>query len=92
MDDLTRHEIIDLPISDKEKNHTSRKRLGFYVFVSNYFQRFGLLNINEEKETLLELRVWDEHDDVENDELSLESTLTQPNDPDYWKAKVFEIM
>ena len=34
--DLSAHDIILLPLSDKERHHPSRSRLPFHVFLSHY--------------------------------------------------------
>ena len=68
-------EIIAIPITEKERNHESRQRHAYHIFVSMFFKKFKELNYDEKKETLQELRLWRYND---NGYESDDSVITQP--------------
>ena len=41
---LSKNEIINLPVSSKERAHHSRSRKGYHVFLSWYFGKYNLLS------------------------------------------------
>ena len=67
---LTADEIIELPLSTKEKSSKSRTRLGYHVFLSWYFGEFNALSEESKRFIVSEF--------VEDDEDSLDSTITPP--------------
>ena len=68
---LTVDQIIELPLSTKEKYSTSRSRLGYHVFISWYFGEFKALSEESKREIVAEF--------VEDDVQSLDSIATPPN-------------
>ena len=48
---LSKNEIINLPVSSKERAHHSRSRKGYHVFLSWYFGKYNLLS-KEDKHTM----------------------------------------
>ena len=68
---LTVDQIIELPLSTKEKYSTSRSRLGYHVFISWYFGEFKALSEESRREIVAEF--------VEDDVQSLDSIATPPN-------------
>lgn len=71
-------EIIQYPITQKERNHHKRNRRGYHVFLSLYFSRFGSLNEDRKRQILRELGIWN-MDGYESDE----SVMTPPS-PSSW--------
>ena len=55
MDVLTANEIVELPLNKKEKNHRSRTRLAFHVYLSRYFFDFKRRSINEQNAQIFEV-------------------------------------
>ena len=51
-------EIINLPISEKERNHHSRDRHAYHVYLSRFCKRYQSLNDREKREVLEQLGVW----------------------------------
>ena len=51
---LTVDQIIELPLSTKEKYSTSRSRLGYHVFISWYFGEFKALSEESRREIVAE--------------------------------------
>lgn len=47
MNNYTTDEILVLPMSVKERDHTSRSRQGWHVFISRYFYEFQQLPLQE---------------------------------------------
>ena len=68
---LTVDQIIELPLSTKEKYSTSRSCLGYHVFISWYFGEFKALSEESRREIVAEF--------VEDDVQSLDSIATPPN-------------
>ena len=68
---LTVDQIIELPLSTKEKYSTSRSRLGYHVFIPWYFGEFKALSEESRREIVAEF--------VEDDAQSLDSIATPPN-------------
>ena len=48
---LSKNEIINLPVSSKERAHHSRSRKGYHAFLSWYFGKYNLLS-KEDKHTM----------------------------------------
>ena len=68
---LTVDQIIELPLSTKEKCSTGRSRLGYYVFISWYFGEFKALSEESRREIFAEF--------FEDDAQSLDSLATPSN-------------
>ena len=51
-------EILSLSINGKERNHRSRKRHAYHVFLSRFCTKFSCLSYEEKKEKLKEMRLW----------------------------------
>ena len=60
MDDFntSSQQILALPLSEKERNHKSRTRQAYHVFLSAYFNKFSTLSNEEKKELLVDLQIW----------------------------------
>ena len=67
---LNADDILDLPLSTKEKSSTSRNRLGYHVFLSWYFGVFKAQTEEGKRAIVSEF--------VEDDEDSVDSTITPP--------------
>ena len=67
---LTVDQIIELPLSTKEKCSTSRSRLGYHVFLSWYFGELKALSEESRREIVGHF--------VEDDAQSLDSIATPP--------------
>ena len=70
------HHILSLALSEKERNHTSRDRHAYHVFLSSFCSKFKALEYNEKKRILVDVRVWQPDNDSDSKE---DSVLTQPN-------------
>ena len=51
-------DIPQLPITEKERNHHSRSRYAYHVFLSFYFMKYGELDRNGKVEFLTSVGVW----------------------------------
>ena len=69
----TREEVINLPLSEKEIQHQSRKRIGYHVYLSYYFKLFSELDIDLKRSVMIRYDIWDDDND---DDISIDSTLT----------------
>ena len=78
------NEIIQLPISDKERNHHSRQRRGYHVYLSSFCRKFSLLEYDEKREVLIDLKIW-RREDIESDDDSV-ITPRQPAPDEVMKA------
>ena len=71
----TANQIIKTPVNEKERNHPSRKRLGYHVYLSRYFEWFNSIpSTHTKKEIMRFYGIWKE----EEDDSSVDSVLTQP--------------
>ena len=61
-------EILSLPINRKERNHRSRKRRAYHVFLSRFCTKFSCLSYEEKKQKLKELRLWRVPNGYESDD------------------------
>ena len=68
----TPKEVINLPRSEKEAHHHSRKRLGYHVYLSYYFKLFSELDIDSKRSVMIEYGIWQQ----DEDDISIDSTLT----------------
>ena len=67
-------DITTLPVTAKEKAHTSRKRLGYHVYVSHSYSEFSTMTHEEKAELLVQYSVWPE--EFVEDDASFNSILT----------------
>ena len=68
------HNILSLPISEKERNHHSRNRRAYHVYLSQFFKEYNELNDDEKRAKLIELRVWRPPEGYDSDD----SVMTAP--------------
>ena len=52
-------DIVHLPLTEKERNHRSRSRYGYHVFLSFFFLKYGELDLQEKEEFLTAAGVWE---------------------------------
>ena len=77
MNELSSQEVVDLPLSEREKCHQSRTRRGFHVYLSRFFTDFYCLDEQEKAAALLEsMGVLQPEVDVGSDVDSIDSTDT----------------
>ena len=83
-------DVLNLPMSYKEKHHNSHDHLGYYVYLSHYFLRFKQLNNDGKCQVMIDNGVWGENA-VEDDNSSIDSVLTPqtPTSTDVMKAAGF---
>ena len=79
-------DIRQHPITDKERTHHSRNRIGYHVYLSAYFTYFTSLSYEEKKEILVKYRVWNREDDAFFEEDDSVFTPIQPRASDVMKA------
>ena len=82
-------DILQHPITEKERNHHSRNRIGYHVYVSAYFNYFTALSYEEKKEILVKYRVWNRDNeflDDSNEEDDSVFTAIQPRASDVIKV------
>ena len=72
-------DILALPISEKERNHRSRDRKGYHVYLSAFYFRYSEMNCDEKKEYLVEKRLMREEDMYESDADSTDTPIQPPN-------------
>ena len=53
--------ILALPISERERNHPSRTRIGYHVFLSQFFTKINSIPFQEKVDILVGLQVWTNH-------------------------------
>ena len=63
--------IQNLPLTQKEVDHKSRKRLGYHVYASYFFHCFATISIEEKLELMHRYGIWskvtkEEEDDNES--------------------------
>jgi hypothetical protein len=75
----TPQQILNLPQSEKEINHSSQKQIGYHVYLS-YFKLFATLDNDDKRGVMIEYNVWEDEDD----KMSIDSTLT-PQRPMYYE-------
>ena len=75
--------IIHLPQTIKEAQHTSRKRIGYHVYLSYYFKVFKRVDNETKKTIMIRCNIWDDVD-VDDDDGSVDSTMT-PRHPLYYE-------
>ena len=51
-------QIMNMPISEKERNHPSRKRIAYHVFLSHFCAKVSSLSDREKKDTFRQLGIW----------------------------------
>ena len=78
------NEIENLPLSTKEEVHQSRKRIGYHVYLSNFFKQFSLLDDEEKEDVLVNYRIWPEPAEDESINSILTPRMAQV--PDVMKA------
>jgi hypothetical protein len=71
---ITTEDITTLPLTTKEKVHTSRKRLGYHVYLSYSYSKFSSMTYEEQTEILVQYSVWPE--EYMEDDASFNSILT----------------
>ena len=71
MNSNTPNQVISLPFTVKEKQHTSRNRIAYHVFLSMFFYDFQKLSM-EEKMNVCELDI------LGDDDISIDTTDTPP--------------
>lgn len=83
-------DVLNLPISYKEKHHNSRDRLGYHVYLSQYFLRYKQLSYDEKCKIMVDNGVWGENTE-DDDNISIDSVLTPqtPTSTDVMKAAGF---
>ena len=57
----TPNDVINLPLTTKERRHDSRCRLGYHVYLSRFFYDFGKVGNEEKEEMLVQYGIWDEN-------------------------------
>ena len=80
----TANEIIQSPLTDKERDHHSRKRRGYHVFLSSFFTNFSALEYENKRAMLIELKIW-RREEYESDDDSV-ITPRQPAPGEVMKA------
>ena len=78
---LTADDILDLPLSTKEKSSTSRNRLGYHVFLSWYFGVFKA-QTEEDKRAIVSEFVEDDEDSKAEGLKKEEENLKEEGDED----------
>ena len=68
----TPEDVIDLPRSEKEMHHHSRKRQGYHVYLSYYFKLFNEMKIESKHRVMIANGVWQDEDD----NMFIDSTMT----------------
>ena len=76
--------IVALPLNGKERNHHSRKRHAYHVFLSRFYTKFSSLSYEEKKDTLKQLRLWRVPDGYDSDDSIF--TPPQPTNSQVMKA------
>lgn len=76
----TSQQILSLPISEKERNHDSRDRRPYHVFLSYFFVKFGSLNYDEKKDLLVNNGIWRHN----VNEAAEEDSVMTPANPAPW--------
>ena len=88
MNFFTSHDnILSLPLTEKERTHTSRQRHPYHVFLSQFCTKYKALNIQQKKDLLIKLRVIrpDEHNLEDSDDDSV-LTVAMPGAGHIMKA------
>jgi hypothetical protein len=52
------NQVIALPHTPREINHTSRRRIGYHVYLSYYFHLFSILSTADQKEIMYNNSIW----------------------------------
>ena len=56
---VTSQQILTLPITEKERNHSSRDRRAYHVFILYFFNKFASLDYNDRKDLLVNNHIWE---------------------------------
>ena len=59
----SKEQIKNLPFTEKEVHHKSRKRLGYHVYSSYLFYAFHRATAEEKEQLLLRFKVWSEEEE-----------------------------
>ena len=76
------NQVIALPNTQREINHTSRQRIGYHVYLSYYFHLFSILSIADQKEIMYYHNIW-YHDGYATD--SSNNSILTPRCPVYYE-------
>ena len=82
MNEYSREDINNLPLSKKEEAHESRERKGRHVFISRFFLEFSALSLEEQNSHLGRF--------APGEDISVDSTDTPPEELSY--PKVWDVM
>ena len=63
----SKEQIKNLPFTEKEVHHKSRKRLGYHVYSSYLFYAFRSATAEEMEQLLLRFKVWSEEEEEEEE-------------------------
>ena len=63
----SKEQIKNLPFTEKEVHHKSRKRLGYHVYSSYLFYAFHSATAEEKEQLLLRFKVWSEEEEKEEE-------------------------
>ena len=69
-------DIQQHPITEKERNHHSRNRVGYHVYLSSFFHYFTALSYEEKRKILIEYHVWKRNDFIDDSDEEEDSVFT----------------
>ena len=76
------NQVIALPNTERETTHTSRRRIGYHVYLSYYFHLFSSLSVADQKAIMYYHSIW-HHDGYASD--SSDDSILTPRIPVYYE-------
>ena len=67
------NQIQNFPLTQKEVDHKSRKRLGYHVYASYFFHCFATISTEEKQELMYRYEIWSKVPKEEEDDESISS-------------------